>query len=113
VRNYRLLLEEQRAQLSATIDQITERNRKMGATVHKSVYQLIHQQSAQDKDAAYIQPLDILDDLREDKLGFSADRRVVMRGRDNELHNLSSNAHNCAVGTLRHSRISHQNAFRR
>ncbi len=70
VRNYRLLLEEQRAQLSAMIDQITERNRKMGVTVHKSVYQLIHQQSAHDKDAAYIQPLDILDDLHEDNKGL-------------------------------------------
>ena len=72
VRNYRLLLEEQRAQLSAMIDQVTERNRKMGVTVHESVYQLIHQQSAQDKDAAYTQPLDILDDLHEDNQGLLA-----------------------------------------
>jgi starvation-inducible DNA-binding protein len=72
VRNYRLLLDEQRAQLSAMIDQITERNRKMGVTVHKSVYQMTHQQSARDKDAAYIQPLDILDDLHEDNQGLLA-----------------------------------------
>ena len=72
VRNYRLLFEEQRAQLSAMIDQITERNRKMGVTAHKSVYQMIHQQSAHDKDAAYIQPLDILDDLHEDNKGLLA-----------------------------------------
>jgi len=72
VRNYRLLLEEQRAQLSAMIDQITERNRKMGVTVHKSVYQMIHQQSAHDDDAAYIEPLEILDDLHEDNKGLLA-----------------------------------------
>ncbi len=72
VRNYRLLLEEQRAQLSSIIDQITERKRKMGVTVHKSVYQMIHQQSAHDKEAAYIEPLDILDDLHEDSKGLLA-----------------------------------------
>jgi starvation-inducible DNA-binding protein len=66
VRNYRLLLEEQRAQLSGIIDQISERNRKMGVTLHKSVYQLIQEQGAPDQDAAYVQPLDILDDLYED-----------------------------------------------
>ncbi len=70
VRNCRLLLEEQRAQLSAMIDQITERNRKMKVTVHESIYQMIHQQSADDDDAAYIQPLDILDDLHEDNKGL-------------------------------------------
>ncbi|MGO9932209.1 MAG: ferritin-like domain-containing protein [Steroidobacteraceae bacterium] len=72
VRSFRLLLEEQRAQLSAMIDQITARNRKMGVTVHRSVYQMIHQRSAQDKDAAYVQPLDILDDLYEDNKGLLA-----------------------------------------
>jgi starvation-inducible DNA-binding protein len=66
VRNYRLLLEEQRAQLSSMIDRITERNRKMGVTAHKSVYQMIHQQSAYDDDATYTQPLEMLDDLDED-----------------------------------------------
>jgi starvation-inducible DNA-binding protein len=72
VRNYRLLLEEQRAQLSAMIHHITERNRKMGVTVHKSVYQMTHQQSALDEDAAYIHPLDILDDLHEDNQSLLA-----------------------------------------
>jgi starvation-inducible DNA-binding protein len=66
VRNYRLLLEEQRAQLSSMIDQIAERNRKMGVTVPKTIYQGINQQSAHDDDAAYIQPLEILDELHED-----------------------------------------------
>ena len=66
VRNYRLLLEEQRAQLSAMIDQITERNRKMGVTVHESVYQMIHRRNVHDDDGAYIQPSEILDDLQED-----------------------------------------------
>jgi len=72
VRNYRLLLEEQRAQLSAMIDQITERNRKMGVTVHQSAYQMAHQHSARDEDAAYIQPSDILDDLHEDNQSLLA-----------------------------------------
>jgi starvation-inducible DNA-binding protein len=71
-RNYRLLLEEQRAQLCSMIDQITERNRKMGVTVHKSVYQMIHHQSAHDVDAANIEPLEILDDLHEDNKGLLA-----------------------------------------
>ncbi len=70
VRNCRLLLEEQRAQLSAMIDQITERNRKMKVIVHESVYQMIHQQSADDDDVTYVQPLDILDDLHEDNKGL-------------------------------------------
>ena len=77
-RNFRLLLEEQRAQLSAMIDQITERNRKMGVT-DESVYQLIHRQSAQDKDAAHIQPLDILDDLHEDNQGLLAHLKEACR----------------------------------
>jgi hypothetical protein len=71
-----LLLEEQRAQLSAMIHQITERNRKMGVTVHKSVYQMTHQKSALDEDAAYIQPLDI--QRREDE-AMSYTISVVMR----------------------------------
>jgi starvation-inducible DNA-binding protein len=70
--NYRLLLEEQRAQLPAMIDQITERNRKMGVTVHKSVYQMIHRQSAHDEDVACNQPWEILDDLHEDNNGLLA-----------------------------------------
>jgi starvation-inducible DNA-binding protein len=66
VRNYRLLLEEQRAELSAMIDQIIERNRKMSVTVHKPAYQMTHLRSAHDEDAACIQPLEILEDLHED-----------------------------------------------
>jgi starvation-inducible DNA-binding protein len=82
-RNYRLLLKEQRAQLSAMIDQITERNRKLGVTVHKSVYQTVHQQGALDKDAAYIQPWDILDDLQEDNeelLALLKEARALCNG---------------------------------
>ena len=75
-RAYRLLLEEQRAQLSAVIDQISEHKRKMGATVHKSVYEMIHQRSAHDTSPSCIEPLDILDDLREDN------ERLLARLRD-------------------------------
>jgi hypothetical protein len=46
--------------------------RRAGVTVHKGVYQMIHQQNAHDDDTAYIQPLAILDDLHVDNKGLLA-----------------------------------------
>ncbi len=65
-RDYHLLLDEQADQIYATTDPIAERVRKIGGTTLRSIGQIAAQHRLLDNDAAYVTPLDMLAELRED-----------------------------------------------
>ena len=65
-RDYHLLLDEQADQLFAMTDPMAERVRKIGGTTLRSTGQIGKLQRVKDNDAAYVEPLDMLAELRED-----------------------------------------------
>ena len=65
-RDYHLLLDEQADEIFATTDPIAERVRKIGGTTLKSIGQIAAQKRLLDNDAAYVTPLDMLAELRDD-----------------------------------------------
>jgi len=65
-RDYHLLLDEQGDQLFAMTDTIAERVRKIGGSTIKSIGQIARTQRVEDNDADYVEPLDMLAELRED-----------------------------------------------
>lgn len=65
-RDYHLLLDEQAAQLLALTDDLAERVRKIGGTTLRSIGHISRLQRVLDNDADYVEPLDMLAELRED-----------------------------------------------
>ena len=65
-RDYHLMLDEQGDQLFAMTDPIAERVRKIGGITLHSVGQIAKMSRVQDNDADYVDPLDMLAELRED-----------------------------------------------
>ena len=65
-RDYHLLLDEQADQIFTTTDPIAERVRKIGGTTLRSVGQIAAQKRLLDNDAAFVTPLDMLAELRDD-----------------------------------------------
>ena len=65
-RDYHLLLDEQADQLYAMTDPIAERIRKVGGTTLRSIGHIARTQRISDNDAEYVQPLDMLAELRDD-----------------------------------------------
>src|SRR6266568_2694569 len=65
-RDYHLLLDEQADQLFAMTDAIAERVRKIGGSTLKSVGHISRLQRVQDNDVDYVQPQDMLAEVRED-----------------------------------------------
>ncbi|HRN84362.1 MAG TPA: DNA starvation/stationary phase protection protein [Hyphomicrobium sp.] len=65
-RDYHLMMDDQSAQLLAMTDPIAERVRKLGGTTLRSVGQIARLQRVEDNDADYVEPLDMLAELRED-----------------------------------------------
>jgi starvation-inducible DNA-binding protein len=65
-RDYHLLLDEQADQLYAMTDPIAERIRKVGGSTLKSIGHIARMQRVLDNDADYVEPLDMLAELRED-----------------------------------------------
>ena len=65
-RDYHLLLDEQADQLYATTDPIAERVRKVGAATLRSIGAIARMQRIADNDAEYVEPSDMLAELRED-----------------------------------------------
>ena len=64
-RDYHLLLDEHADQIFAITDDIAERVRKIGGTTIRSVGNIARLQRIQDNDAEYVDPLDMLAELRE------------------------------------------------
>jgi starvation-inducible DNA-binding protein len=71
-RDYHLLLDEQGDQIFAMTDPIAERVRKLGGQTIKSIGQIARQQRVLDNEAEFVEPEDMLAELREDNQTLAA-----------------------------------------
>ena len=76
-RDYHLLLDEQADQLFAMTDVVAERARKIGSPTLKSIGQISKLQRVLDNDADYVEPSDMLAELREDNATLAANMRTA------------------------------------
>jgi starvation-inducible DNA-binding protein len=76
-RDYHLLLDEQADQIQAIADPIAERVRKLGGTTLRSIGHIARLQRLADNDADYVEPLDMLAELREDNKALIGSLRQV------------------------------------
>jgi starvation-inducible DNA-binding protein len=88
-RDYHLLLDEQADQLYAMTDPIAERIRKVGGTALRSIGHIARTQRILDNDADYVQPLDMLAELRDDNRALAASLRAAHAVCD-ELHDIAT-----------------------
>src|ERR1700676_4535658 len=91
-RDYHLLLDEQADQLYAMTDPIAERIRKTGGSTLRSIGHIARTQRIMDNDAEYVEPLDMLAELREDN------KTLVARLR--EAHNVCEEHRDIATTSL-------------
>jgi starvation-inducible DNA-binding protein len=91
-RDYHLLLDEQGDQLFAMTDPIAERIRKIGGTTLRSIGHIARNQRILDNDAEYVEPEDMLAELREDN------KTLVARLR--EAHNVCEDHKDVATTSL-------------
>jgi len=71
-RDYHLLLDEQADQIFAMTDVIAERVRKLGGTTLRSIAHIARIQRILDNDAEYVEPSDMLAELRDDNKALTA-----------------------------------------
>lgn len=76
-RDYHLLLDEQAGQIFGMTDEIAERVRKIGGTTLRSIGHVARLQRVRDNDAVYVDPLDMLAELREDNRALAASMRAA------------------------------------
>ncbi len=76
-RDYHLLLDEHADQLYAMTDPIAERIRKIGGQTLRSIGHIARLQRVKDNDADYVDPLDMLAELREDNQDLATRLREV------------------------------------
>ena len=67
-----MLLDEHGDQIFAMTDPIAERIRKIGGTTIRSIGQIARLQRVSDNDAEYVEPEDMLAELREDSKTLAA-----------------------------------------
>ena len=91
-RDYHLLLDEQSDQIFAMTDDIAERVRKLGATTIRSIGHVARLKHVVDNDAEYVDPLDMLGELREDN------QALVVRM--TEIHDLCDEANDVATASF-------------
>ena len=91
-RDYHLLLDEQADQLFAMTDPIAERVRKLGGLTIRSIGHIARTQRMQDNDAEYVEPADMLAELREDNNTLAARLR--------QAHNVCDKYHDIATASL-------------
>jgi starvation-inducible DNA-binding protein len=91
-RDYHLLLDEQADQIYAMTDPIAERIRKVGGTTLRSIGHIGRMQRVLDNDADFVQPLDMLAELREDNKVLAAALR--------EAHNVCDEHRDIATASL-------------
>jgi starvation-inducible DNA-binding protein len=90
-RDYHLLLDEQGDELYAMTDPIAERIRKIGGTTLRSIGHISRIQRIADNDAEYVEPLDMLAELREDNQSLGSRLREVHSMVD-ELHDIATSS---------------------
>jgi starvation-inducible DNA-binding protein len=91
-RDYHLLFDEQADQIFAMADPIAERVRKVGGTTIRSIGHIARTQRVLDNDADYVEPSDMLAELREDN------RTLATRLR--EAHNVCDEHRDIATASL-------------
>jgi starvation-inducible DNA-binding protein len=91
-RDYHLLLDEQADQLFAMTDPIAERVRKLGRLTIRSIGEIARLQRISDNDAEYVEPSDMLAELREDNLSLTERLR--------EAHDVCDEARDVATASL-------------
>jgi starvation-inducible DNA-binding protein len=91
-RDYHLLLDEQADQLLAMTDAIAERVRKVGGTTVRSIGHIARMQRILDNDAGFVEPLDMIAELRDDNKVLAAELR--------EAHNVCDEYRDVATASL-------------
>jgi starvation-inducible DNA-binding protein len=91
-RDYHLLLDDHGDQIFAMTDDIAERVRKIGGTTIHSVGHIARLQRVRDNDAEYVDPADMLSELREDEKALVLSMRAV--------HTLCDDAGDVATASL-------------
>jgi starvation-inducible DNA-binding protein len=91
-RDYHLMLDEQATQIYAMTDPIAERIRKIGGSTLKSIGNIARVQRVLDNDADYVEPSDMLAELREDSKELTARLR--------QAHNVCEEHHDVATASL-------------
>jgi starvation-inducible DNA-binding protein len=91
-RDYHLLLDEQADQLYAMTDPIAERVRKLGGLTIRSIGQIAGLQRIQDNDAEFVEPSDMLAELREDN--------KTLASRLRQAHNVCEEHRDIATASL-------------
>ena len=91
-RDYHLLLDEQAEQLFAMTDPIAERIRKVGGQTLRSIGHIARTQRVLDNDADYVEPSDMLAELRDDSKTLAASLR--------EAHDLCNEHRDIASASL-------------
>lgn len=91
-RDFHLLFDEQADQIFATTDVLAERVRKLGGTTLRSIGDIGRHQRLADNDAAYVDPQDMLAELREDN------QRVITTLR--ETHDLCDEHNDVATASF-------------
>jgi starvation-inducible DNA-binding protein len=76
-RDYHLMLDEQSDQIFAITDDIAERARKIGETAIRSIGHISREQRILDNDADYVDPQDMLAELRSDNQQLTSEMRRV------------------------------------
>jgi starvation-inducible DNA-binding protein len=91
-RDYHLLLDEQGEQIFAMTDPIAERARKIGGVTLRSIGDIARRQRILDNEADYVDPKDMLAELRDDNKSLT----VSMR----EVHNVCDDYGDVATASL-------------
>lgn len=91
-RDYHLLFDEQADQIFAATDVIAERVRKIGASTLRSIGDISRHQRIADNDAPYVDPDDMLAELRDDNQRFSTALR--------EAHDVCEEHNDVATASL-------------
>jgi starvation-inducible DNA-binding protein len=91
-RDYHLLLDEHGDQIFAMTDAIAERVRKLGGSTIRSIGHVARLQQLSDNDAEYVDPFDMLAEVREDNRALLASMR--------EAHDLCDEENDVATASL-------------
>ena len=91
-RDYHLMLDDQGDQLFSMTDAIAERVRKIGGTTVRSIGQISRLQRVVDSNAEYVEPLDMIAELRADNAILTRNMR--------EVHSLCDEAADVATASL-------------
>lgn len=91
-RDYHLLLDEQADQVFAMTDPIAERVRKLGEVTVRSIGQISRTQRVLDNNAEYVEPSDMLAELRDDNKALVASMR--------EAHNVCEDSRDVGTASM-------------